>query len=128
MSAVTGSGVTHVMLGVSDLGRSIAFYEQTLGRAVRFKTDGIAFIDGGAIGLGLSLDLARARQPLAGAVEVVFSVPDVHRAWRDLTDKGVSFFREPRQVTPTDWAATFLDPDGHFLTVFGPKGETESAI
>jgi predicted enzyme related to lactoylglutathione lyase len=127
MSTATGSGVTYVMLGVSDVGRSIAFYEQTLGRAVRFRTEAIAFIDAGPIGLGLSSDLAKARQPLAGAVEVVFSVPDVHRAWRDLTDKGVSFFREPRQVTPTDWAATFLDPDGHFLTVFGPKGQSESA-
>ena len=123
MPAVTGSGVTHVMLGVSDLGRSIAFYEQTLGRTVKFRTEAIAFIDAGAISLGLSGDLARARQPLAGAVEIVFSVPDVFHAWRDLTSKGVTFFREPRQVTPTDWAATLLDPDGHFLTVFGPKGQ-----
>jgi catechol 2,3-dioxygenase-like lactoylglutathione lyase family enzyme len=120
--STTGSGVTHIMLGVSDVGRSTAFYEQTLGRPVRFKTDAIVFIDAGAIGLGLSSDLAKTRQPLAGAVEVVFSVPDVHRAWRDLTGKGVTFLREPRQVTPTEWAATFLDPDGHFLTVFGPKG------
>jgi catechol 2,3-dioxygenase-like lactoylglutathione lyase family enzyme len=120
--STTGSGITHIMLGVSDLGRSTAFYEQTLGRPVRFKTDAIVFIDAGAIGLGLSSDLAKTRQPLAGAVEVVFSVPDVHRAWRDLTGKGVTFLREPRQVTPTDWAATFLDPDGHYLTVFGPKG------
>jgi catechol 2,3-dioxygenase-like lactoylglutathione lyase family enzyme len=122
--STTGSGVTHVMLGVSDVARSTAFYEQTLGRPVRFKTEAIAFIDAGAISLGLSSDLAKARQPLAGAVEVVFAVPDVHRAWRDLAGRGVNFLREPRQVTPTEWAATFVDPDGHFLTVFGPKGES----
>ena len=123
MTTVTGSGITHVLLGVSDMARSIMFYEQTLGRAVRFKTEAITFMDAGPIGLGLSADLAKFRQPVAGAVEVVFSVPDVRQAWRDLTGKGVSFIREPRQVTPTDWAATFLDPDGHLLTLFGPKGD-----
>ena len=122
MATASGSGVTHLMLGVADVARSTAFYEQTLGRAVRFKTDGIAFIDAGPITIGLSADLGRFRQPLAGAVEVVFSVPNVRRAWRELTDKGVSVVREPRQVTPTEWAATFADPDGHLLSLFGPEG------
>ena len=123
MATVPGSGVTHLMLGVADVARSTEFYEQTLGRAVRFKTDGIAFIDGGPIGIGLSADLGRFRQPLAGAVEIVFSVPDVRRAWRELVAKGVSGVREPRQVTPTEWAATFADPDGHLVSLFGPEGK-----
>lgn len=123
MATVTGSGVTHLMLGVSDVARSVAFYEGTLGRAVKFKTDGIAVIDAGPIAIGLSLDLGRFRQPLAGAVEVVFSVPDVRRAWRELAGKGVSVVREPRQVTPNEWAATFADPDGHLLSLFGPEGK-----
>jgi predicted enzyme related to lactoylglutathione lyase len=54
---------------------------------------------------------------------VVFSVPNVRRAWRELTDKGVNVVREPRQVTPAEWAATFADPDGHLLSVFGPEGD-----
>lgn len=123
MATVTGSGVTHLMLGVADVARSVAFYEGTLGRAVKFKTDGIAVIDAGPIAIGLSLDLGRFRQPLAGAVEVVFSVPDVRRAWRELAGKGVSFVRDPRQVTPHEWAATFADPDGHLLSLFGPEGQ-----
>jgi catechol 2,3-dioxygenase-like lactoylglutathione lyase family enzyme len=123
MATATGSGVTHLMLGVADVARSTAFYEQTLGRAVRFKTDGIAFIDAGPIAIGLSADLGRLRQPIAGAVEVVFSVPNVRRAWRELTDKGVNVVREPRQVTPAEWAATFADPDGHLISLFGPEGD-----
>jgi predicted enzyme related to lactoylglutathione lyase len=123
MATATGSGVTHLLLGVADVARATAFYEQTLGRAVRFKTDGIAFIDAGPIAIGLSADLGRFRQPVAGAVEVVFSVPNVRRAWRELTDKGVSVVREPRQVTPAEWAATFADPDGHLISLFGPEGD-----
>jgi predicted enzyme related to lactoylglutathione lyase len=111
------------MLGVTDVGRSTTFYEQTLGRVVRFKTDGLAFIDGGPIGIGLSADLGRARLPVAGAMEVVFSVPDVGSAWRGLSAKGATFIREPHQVTEKEWAATLVDPDGHYLTLFGPPGE-----
>ena len=44
-------------------------------------------------------------------------------AWRDLVAKGVTFVSEPRQATDKDWVATFTDPDGHFLTLFGPPGE-----
>jgi predicted enzyme related to lactoylglutathione lyase len=122
MNGQSGSGVSYVMLGVSDLERSTAFYEQTLGRTVRVRTANLVFIDAGPIAIGLSPDLARTRRPTAGATEIVFSVTDVSAAWRALAAQGVEFIREPRQVTDRDWAATLLDPDGHFLTLFGPQG------
>src|ERR1041385_5164862 len=116
----TGTGVAYVMLGVTDVERSVKFYEEMLGRQVRFRTEGFAFIDGGAIAIGLSPDLGRHRQPIAGAMELVFAVDGVMAAWRSLSEKGVTFIREPRPATPTDWAATLTDPDGHYLTLFGP--------
>jgi predicted enzyme related to lactoylglutathione lyase len=73
--------------------------------------------------IGLSQDLGKARQPTAGATEIVFSVPAVKAAWRALKEKGVAFVHDPRQLTEKEWGATFADPDGHYLTIFGPPGE-----
>ena len=123
MAGETGSGVAYVMLGVTDVERSVAFYEQTLGRTVRFRSEGLVFIDAGTIAIGLSPDLGRHRQPLAGAAELVFAVDGVKAAWRALVAKGVPFVNEPRQVTGSDWATTFRDPDGHYLTLFGAPGD-----
>jgi catechol 2,3-dioxygenase-like lactoylglutathione lyase family enzyme len=122
MGTETGIGVTYVMLGVTDLERSTKFYEQTLGRPVRFRTEGLVFIDGGAITIGLNTGLAAKRQPVAGATELVFAVDDVKAACRALEAKGIEFAIEPRQATEKEWVATFADPDGHYLTLFGPPG------
>jgi catechol 2,3-dioxygenase-like lactoylglutathione lyase family enzyme len=119
----TGSGISHVMLGVTDVERSTKFYEETLGRPVRFKTDGLVFIDAGSITIGLNRGLANLRQPVAGAMELVFAVASVRESFRALRAKGVSFVVEPRQATDKEWVATFADPDGHYLTLFGPAGE-----
>ena len=42
--------------------------------------------------------------------------------YRALTQAGIAFLNEPRQVTPTEWAAHFKDRDGHLLSIFGPEG------
>jgi predicted enzyme related to lactoylglutathione lyase len=123
MAGVTGSGVSYLMLGVADVDRSVAFYESTLGRPIQFRVEGLAFVDGGAVTIGLSRDLGKARQPLAGAVEIVFRVESVTASWEALKAKGVPFVRDPRQVNDQDWAATMEDPDGHYLTVIGPKAQ-----
>ena len=117
------SGVRHIMLGVSDLARSAAFYENTLGRPIRFRIEEFAFVDGGPITIGLTTALAKNRASLAGAVEIVLGVDAVKPAWRELKERGVVFLHDPRQLTPKEWGATFTDPDGHYLTIFGPPGE-----
>lgn len=123
--APTLRGVTHIMVGVSEMQRSVDFYERTLGRRVHFRADDdLAFLDGGSVLIGLSSGLGRLRQPLAGAVEIVFGVEAVKPAWRTLSEQGVPFLREPREATPGgEWTATLLDPDGHYVTLFGPPGD-----
>jgi catechol 2,3-dioxygenase-like lactoylglutathione lyase family enzyme len=123
MAGDLGKGIVAIVIGVTDLERSIAFYRDTLGLALQFQSEGLAFLSAGPVSLLLNRDMGRLRQPIAGAVEVVFGVDDVKAAWRRLVAKGITVFREPRQVTEKEWSAILTDPDGHLLSVFGPPGE-----
>jgi len=122
MSDSLTNGVSIVMLGVTDLERSTRFYELTMERPVRFRAgDSIVFVDAGAIMIGLNTALGEHRRPLAGATELVFSVASVAASHRVLTDRAAVCITPPRRVTDKDWTATFADPDGHYLTLFGPE-------
>jgi len=111
-----------IMLGVKDTARSVAFYRDQLGLTVKMGFEGFTFLDAGAVTLVLSESLAQATSgPIAGATEVVFSVPAVRAAHASLRSRGVEFTHEPRQVSGPMWAANFRDPEGHGLSVFGPE-------
>jgi catechol 2,3-dioxygenase-like lactoylglutathione lyase family enzyme len=117
------NGVAYIVIGVTDLARSVAFYRDTLGLPLQFQQGGLAFLAAGPVTLMLSVEMGRTRTPVAGAMEIVFPVDAVKPSWRALAADGVTFFREPRQVTDKEWSAVMHDPDGHFLTLFGPPGE-----
>jgi catechol 2,3-dioxygenase-like lactoylglutathione lyase family enzyme len=111
-----------VMLGVTDLPRSVAFYRDVLGLRPQGEVAGeFAFFDAGGVMLALSVPHARSdRSPhLVGATEIVFRVESVAAAHEALLARGVPFAREPRQVAGDNWSAVFTDPDGHRLSVFG---------
>ena len=112
--------LSHVMLGVQDVTRSLAFYRDKLGLTVQHEIPGFAFLNAGAVILCLSEPAAKVRGQVAGAGEIVFSVDDVTAAYQALRAKGVQFTHEPRSVTPTARVANFDDPDGNHLSLFGP--------
>ena len=111
-----------VMLGATDLARSVAFYRDKLGLVVKGQNEGFVFLDGGSVTLCLTEALARVSTTIPGATEVVFSVENVRAAHQALAARGVEFTIQPRTVTGPLWAANFNDPDGHKLSVFGPEG------
>lgn len=113
-------GISHFMLGVRDLAASVRFYRDLLGLEVQFESPGFAFMRAGSVTLVLSEPLGRIGENIVGATEIVFSVDDVVQSYELLRSRGVKFIQAPRSVTPSDWAANFLDPDGHRLSVFGP--------
>jgi glyoxylase I family protein len=121
MSDVKLNGVANVMLGATDLDRSVAFYHGILGLDLQFQTEGFAFLDGGGVTLALSTAHATLATPVAGGTEIVFGVDDVTAAHAALIERGVEFMNAPRNVTGDRWAASFRDPDGHLLSVFGPE-------
>ena len=117
------SRISTVMLGVRDLKTALDFYHGTLGLTIKMQEPQIALLDAGAITLGLSPGHVRLAPQVNGATEVVFQVDNVRSTRQTLIDRGVAFMNDPRQVTPTDWAAHFRDPDGHLLSIFGPEGK-----
>jgi predicted enzyme related to lactoylglutathione lyase len=114
--------ITLIALGVSDLSKSVAFYRDKAGFDLQNQFESFAFFSGGTVMLMLNSGLRRpGGGPLAGAMEVVVGVDSVTASHSQLQERGCSFVNEPREVTPGSWASTFSDPDGHWLTLFGPQ-------
>jgi predicted enzyme related to lactoylglutathione lyase len=113
--------ITLIVLGVGNLATSIAFYRDKAGFNLQNQTEGLAFFSAGPVMLMLNAGLRRPDGPLAGAMEIVVAAESVTESHRQLSERGCNFINEPREVTPGSWAATFTDPDGHWLTLFGPK-------
>jgi lactoylglutathione lyase len=113
--------ISMVMLGVENAERSVHFYRDTIGLDLQHNAGGFAFFAAGGVTLALNEQLGRSINPIAGATEIVFPVESVIAQQTDLKARGCQFINEPREVTPGSWAASFTDPDGHRLTLFGPR-------
>jgi hypothetical protein len=57
----------------------------------------------------LNAELGRMSDAVVGATELVFPVDSVTSGVGLLAERGCGMLREPREVTPGSWAATFAD-------------------
>ena len=113
----------------ADLDRAVAFYGDTLGLSLtaRFDPPGLAFFDLG--GVRLLLTAEGDGGAAVGEVGVLYlAADDIHRAHRELGERGVAFEQGPLLVHRDDdgtfgpagaeeWMAFFRDPDGHLLAL-----------
>jgi predicted enzyme related to lactoylglutathione lyase len=116
--------VSMISLGVKDAQRSIQFYRDTLGLPLVAEPEPgeVAIFQAGAVQITLNRPLANAAgSAIVGAVEVILSVDSVDYAHAKLAERGCNFIRKPHEVFNGTWAATFADPDGHRLTILGPR-------
>ena len=79
MNDIRLTQINNIILGVTDLARSSAFYRETLGLEMQFESDGFVFLDAGGVVLALSTAHARLATPPAGATEVVLGGGRRHR-------------------------------------------------
>lgn len=105
------------MLGVASIPAAVAFYHGKLGLKVTMQTDDLVFFDAGSVSIAVSSEVGRK----VGDDEVVFAVEHVQAAFDGLSQAGIVFERKPHALTDTAWAASFRDPDGHVLSVYGPR-------
>jgi catechol 2,3-dioxygenase-like lactoylglutathione lyase family enzyme len=115
------SRVGYVMIPVRDLARSLAYYRDALGLAVRFAGDEFAFLDAGGVALALRKAGNPGPAPADHSIEIVFEVDDIDAAYEALRARGVEFRIAPRPATGDRHVTDFRDPDGHVLSIFGPK-------
>jgi len=110
--------VDYVMVNVSDMARSVAFYRDTLGLALRFESPGWSDFETGATTLALHLtagggaDGAQAG-PKPGTCSIGFSTSNLDATHAELTARGARFVMPPTdQVEERIRLAVCVDPDG----------------
>jgi lactoylglutathione lyase len=113
------SKVDYVMVNVSDMSRSVAFYRDTLGVPLKFESPGWSEFQTGATTLALHGAGARmggegaGHGPTAGTCSIGFSVEDLDAAVADLASRGAHFVMLPTdQVNEGIRLAVCVDPDG----------------
>ena len=116
-----GMKIGMLMLGVTDMNRSVAFYRDAMGLPVQFGSEEFTFLDAGGVTLVLQAHETLPPADEGLRTEVVFPVEDIEAAYGTLRERGVAFRVAPRIVTGDRLAADFRDPDGHVLSIFGPK-------
>jgi resuscitation-promoting factor RpfA len=115
-----------IILRVTDLAKSVAFYRDLVGLPLQSDNGEFAVLSAGGALVMLHQLTPKSSAPstgLAAFTEVVLESPDILASYRALKTRGVAFRIEPRVAT-TDgtrdlYVADFRDPDGHVLSISG---------
>lgn len=114
--------IARVILRVSDLDASVAFWSEKVGLSVLFGGGPFVFLDGGGVQLALN-QAQRELETDSSLTELVIEVDDVRATYHKLSGRGVPFEVVLRPVTEDGdrelLAAHFRDPDGHVASVTG---------
>jgi len=112
--------VDYLMVNVSDMRRSVAFYRDALGLPLKFESPGWSEFQTGATTLALHAVPSGAHSPAAveggpraGTCSLGFSVEDLDATWETLKGRGVRFVMPPTDRTEEGiLLAVGVDPDG----------------
>jgi predicted enzyme related to lactoylglutathione lyase len=108
--------LSHVIVFVADMDRSIAYYRDTLGLGLRFGSGGWSEFETG--GTTLALHPADEGSP-PGTVQVGLTVDDVRRYCGDVAGRGANVSTPPTE-TAHGLLAQLLAPDGNSVGVSAP--------
>jgi predicted enzyme related to lactoylglutathione lyase len=121
--------LTYILLYVSDPAVSAEFYSRLLKREAaldRLPTFAdLQIYDGAKLGLWSLTTVKPPAQAGSGGSEIMFKVNNTQEllaAYADCTERGVPVAQTPTEM---NFGLTFvaLDPDGHRLRLYAPKGD-----
>ena len=113
------SSIGQINIPVHELNHSIEFYRDILGIKFIFQVPGMAFFDCGGLRLLLTVPEDRAFDHPSSII--YFMVDDIHSATEALTDRGVSFSKQPHLIAEMPdhdlWMSFFKDPNDNTLAL-----------
>ena len=118
-------GVDFILVGVSDVERSRAFYRDTLGLkpAAEWPPSWYEF-DTGTTTIAIGKPPAEAPQPpYQGGTTFALAVPDVNSAMAELRTKGVTVLQDVYEASSC-FGALIADPDGNGIWIHQRKDGT----
>ena len=112
-------GVAAVWLPVTDMGRAVAFYGDTLGLEVTEHDDDWSEVDANGLKLGLNGSGPESPRGDGGALVAFQPDGDLEAEVGRLKDAGVEFSGE---ISEHPWGriVPFKDPDGNDLQLYAP--------
>lgn len=114
--------MNYAIVFVSDMTRSISFYRDVIGLALRFESHGwTEFATDGATLVLHPSDLPNTEKDspqgtTAGRCRPGLSVPNLDEFHKRMVENNVSCLQEPEQIFGAR-VATYLDPDGLAISV-----------
>ena len=119
-SPVQYNGGLNCSLAVTDLNRSIAWYQDILGFELIYKIDDMGWCElkTEISGVQIGLSQVEKHQPTPAGATLTFGVVDIDHSRRLLEQKNVRFDGPTRNVADMVRLATFFDPDGNTLMFY----------
>jgi lactoylglutathione lyase len=129
------SKVDYVMVNVSDMSRSVAFYRDTLGLRLKFESPGWTEFETDVTTLALhggtraaGTGAAAQAGPVAGTCSIGFSVTDIKSTYAELSKRGARFVMPPTdQPNEGIRLAVCVDPDGLAISFAEPLARESTA-
>jgi lactoylglutathione lyase len=107
----------YIIIYVSEMQRSVAFYRDILGLSLKFTTPGWSEFATGTTTIALHTSMGNPAsgqpgRPTAGSGQLGFSVDDIQAAYEALRAQDVPFSLTPQKQTSGVTLAVLHDPDG----------------
>lgn len=114
------SGISHVIVMVSDMAKSIDFYKNTIGFELKFHSDNWTEFAMGSVSLALhgggtkrDKNQTEPHESKAGTASINFDVKNVESTYQELSSRGVKFTLPPTaRQNEGIMLAVAQDPDG----------------